>query len=447
MQVTRQQNALQAADPDIRQQNMKRIFREIGFVGMLMTTLSDFYFPGVGLPIVTMVGTAVFVCFSLLWPRPNDPVSRIRRRNTTTMAILLLGAYLVSAIWGVALFKTGSIKGALGMGLGTMILVAMLYQEDNVEFRRTVATFYTRLLVIHLVFWAFQAAVSIASGSFLDYILPITGVPTRHGISVEGVETRLDRYSGLYVEPAIYATNIYFFLTARLISSRLRLRFLDILAMATIVGSLSLTGILLVVFLVLLCLVKAVKDWRAALAALGVVAGLAGVAISVSNTDIMAVVVTRLNAPSADPSGRIRTVDALDSYLRLPEAAQLFGIGVGNTDVVDKVSNGMLDILISYGILGVAGIAALFVAMLRQRRVSPLLWVFIIAMLPGGTYFTIQGWWLWVGMMALASPAAVSVAKLEDLVDSCGTRDYGSGNGGSPVDAATTGSLLGQEPI
>ena len=392
-----------------------RLAKEVAFIGMLLITLSDFYFPSIGLPVVPMLGTAMFVGVVLAWPRPDTIASRIRRRSTTGVALTLFTVYVTSAIWGLFLFHSGSIKGAVGMGLGTLILTVILYQEENAVFVDTLMQFCTRLLVIHVGFWLLQGAVSLASHNFLDYILPVTGVPTRHGISVEGVDTHVDRYTGLFAEPAIYVTYIYFFVTVRLLRSDLKLRFLDLLAMATIVGSLSITGILLVVYLLVLCAIKSIRNWKSTLVITATVGLLAGAVLQMTDSDVMAILVTRLNAPSSDPSGRIRTVDAVQAFTRLPETAQLFGIGVGNSDILDKISNGVMDILVAFGIVGVCVLVVLFVSLLRQRKIPGLLWLFIIGMLPGGTYFTIQAWWLWIGMMALAGVRHVSTDENEGV--------------------------------
>jgi len=229
------------------------------------------------------------------------------------------------------------------------------------------------------------------------------------------VDTHVDRYTGLFAEPAIYVTYIYFFVTVRLLRSDLKLRFLDLLAMATIVGSLSITGILLVVFLLVLCAIKSIRNWKSTLVITATVGLLAGAVLQMTDSDVMAILVTRLNAPSSDPSGRIRTVDAVQAFTRLPETAQLFGIGVGNSDILDKISNGVMDILVAFGIVGVCVLVVLFVSLLSQRKIPGLLWLFIIGMLPGGTYFTIQAWWLWIGMMALAGVRHVSTDENEGV--------------------------------
>src|ERR1019366_4633313 len=133
----------------------------IAFIGALLISLSDFYFPSLGIPVVPMLGTVLFVTISIAWPKQETAEARKRRRTTTLLALVLISLYVASAIWGLVAFHSAALKGAVGMGLGTLILTVVLHQEENVEYRRTLLMFCTRLLAIHLAFWALQFFVSI----------------------------------------------------------------------------------------------------------------------------------------------------------------------------------------------------------------------------------------------------------------------------------------------
>ncbi len=370
---------------------------------MLLISLFDFYFPSIGLPVVPMLGTAIFAAVSMKWRTSDALRSRKRRRNAAGIALLLIVMYVCSAVWGLLLFKTGSVKGVVGMGLGTSLLTLIMSHGENEEYRKMLLQFCTRLLVIHVTFWAIQAFWYAATSNFLDFIQPITGVPTRHGTAAEGVLVRLDRFTGLYVEPGLYAQVIYWLITVRLIHSGLRLRLLDIVAMVTVAISLSISGMLLMAFLLTICGLKAIRNWRGALLSLAVVSALIVVGVTLKDTDAMTIIAARLNAPTADPSGRIRTTGGIETYGGLPDSAKIFGIGTGNSEAVDNFNfSFFMDLLASFGLIGAFVVAVMFVSLLRQWRVPQLLWLFIIGQLPGALTLTYPLWWLWIGMMALA---------------------------------------------
>ena len=387
---------------------MPNLWQETAFAGMLLISLTDIYFPSIGLPILPMVGTAIFVTASFCWPRRVDHVSNVRSRKTTLLALLLTAVYCVSAIWGLIAYGSGSVKGALGMALGTLILTVVLYQEDNPEYREAIFKFCTRILVFHLVFWTIQFTVYILGNTYVDLIQPITGVPTRHTIGAGGIDLNLDRCSGLFGEPAIYATNIYFFVTARLIWTGLRPKLLDFLALGTMFASLSVTGILLGILVVVVYFVKALGHIRSSLLVTTVI-GIAGLCVAtLTGGEVLDLAIARLTAPSNDSSTHERFVDTLNTFQNLPESAQIFGIGVGNVEMAEGrlvnsilVPNGVMELLTYFGLIGLAVVIVLYVSLLRLRRVPVYLWLFLLAMLPGGTFFTISMWWLWQGMMVL----------------------------------------------
>ncbi len=378
------------------------------FIGMLLISLTDIYFPSIGLPLLPMAGAALFVPVSLSWPMPTDSASRARHRKTASVALLLVALYCISAIWGLLAFKSGSVKGVLGKGLGTLVLTVILQHEGNPEYRKALFKFCTRILVFHISFFLIQFLIYVITKNYVDLIQPITGVPTRHIIALSGMDLPLDRCSGLFGEPAIYSTNIYFYVTARMILAGNRLKWIDLVALATMIISASLTGVLLA------CLVLAVAIFRAlglsrSMLLFGIIGFVAAVGLeSIGGISFVDVIVTRIAAPAADTSTRERFSDTFKTYGELPESAQIFGIGLGNVDMAvgrlinaELLPNGVIELLSYFGIVGGALVVIMFVYLLRIRRVPNLLWLIVLAMLPGGTFFTILMWWFWQGMMVL----------------------------------------------
>ncbi len=378
------------------------VWQNTAFIGLVFMSLSDVYFPSIGVPIVPIFGAVLFIFASLMWTRSNNPAARLKRRNTVLTCISLIFFYVLSVLWGLLDFGSGGIKAAVGMGIGTIVLMLILYQEDNEDYRQTLLKFIGRLLVFHLTFWMIQFVVYIVSHNFIDFLLPITGEPTRHTIGAAGVEVRLDRCSGLYAEPSIYVTNIYFLVTLRLIRSKLKPTFVDYLALASMIASIALTGIALAAFVLFFVIVKSIRSYRSALTVLGIFV-IVGIGVSAfGNTDLMTIIFIRVDAPTSDPSGKVRTVDALAKYQKLPESAQLFGIGVGNTEVLDHISNGLLDILINFGLIGSCILLGVFIYLVCMHHATTMFWVFFVGMMGGGPYSTILMWWVWFGGMIFA---------------------------------------------
>ena len=299
--------------------NAPRTARLLVLTGMLLITLTDFYFPSVGIPIVPIAGMALFVLSSTRWSVGFVAEHRIRRCNTTFIGLVLIVIYLCSVAWGLIAFRSGSAKGAIGMGLGTLLLVFVLDRGRNEEYRGLLVRFCGVLLALHLVFWIVQAAWFGVTGRFLDYVQPITGTPTRFGTGAEGMLIKLTRFTGLFVEPAIYSQFVYWAVTVRVLHNRLRLRLLDVIAMVTVAISMSISGILLMLFVLGVCAAHTLRGWRAAGAVLIGILSIIGLASALQDTDAMKILTARLTAPEADPSGRIRTVGGLEVFAGLPQ--------------------------------------------------------------------------------------------------------------------------------
>ncbi|HLK58354.1 MAG TPA: hypothetical protein VKU00_17435 [Chthonomonadaceae bacterium] len=364
-------------------------------------SLNDFYFSKLSFPVVPMFGTVLFIAATLALPRPQLPESARKKHVTTLLGLGLSVLIFLSALWGLAAFKSATIKGPAGVGFGVLLFCITMLQEDNPEYKARLFRFLNAILAIHLLAWLVQYISIPLFHTYLDYLKPITGMPSRYGFSYQGVSVNIVRCTGLFAEPAAYATFMFMGISARMIRSGGKLRFFDLLLIVSIAGSMAITGFVLI----FVCL--ALWGWRSRRASaiwvtLLVLSSVGFVLVVMySDLPVAQFIQLRLQTPSSDNSIRIRTQDALEGYTRLPESAQIFGIGFGNYDVAEKVSNGLLNILIYLGMLGGPLVSIVFVGLLCQRRFPRSVWLFLMATLPFAPPFTLALWWLWIGQMVL----------------------------------------------
>ncbi|HLK60056.1 MAG TPA: hypothetical protein VKU00_26080 [Chthonomonadaceae bacterium] len=370
------------------------------FFGQFLLSLYDFYFSSLGFPIVPVTGTVLCVASTLLISRSQQTDPR-KKHRTLLIGLLLVCFFFISSLWGLAAFKTATIKGPAGISFGILIYCIMTLQEENATYKDWIFRFLNIILVFHLIFWFIQFLDFVIFHNFLDFLKPITGTQTRHGAPLQDLVTSLTRFTGLFAEPAAYSTFIFMGVTTRMIRNAWRLQLFDGLLIFSVLASLAITGIFLVLIILGVWGFKVLRTRRAwaIMAAVFVLIGI--FLLSQINSPYMKLIIFRLQTPSSDASVRIRTEDAMGSYTRLPEIAQIFGAGFGNYGVSENVSNGVLNLLIFLGILGTALVVVLFTWLLRQRRFPGWVWLFLTVTLPFAPPFTLQYWWFWIGMMVL----------------------------------------------
>ena len=371
------------------------------FIGQLLLTLYDFYFASLGFPIVPVFGAVLFVTATLMLPRPQRAESARKRHRTILLGLLLGFLFFVSALWGLAAFKSATIKGPAGISFGILLYCVTMLQEDNVEYKEYLFRFLNVILALHLFAWILQFLSFTFFHNFLDYLKPVTGIPSRHGAPMEELVTKISRYTGLFAEPAAYVTFIFMGITARMIRNDLKLKLFDGLLIASMALSLAITGY----FLILICLVFWASTVLRTPRAWSILAVLLGVLIVYGSTQMdspyLKIIVLRLATPSSDASVKVRTTNAFESYNDLPESGQIFGAGFGNYALTENVSNGLLNLFIFLGVLGAPIISGLFIWLLRLRRFPWMVWLFLFATLPFAPPFTLQNWWLWIALMVL----------------------------------------------
>jgi hypothetical protein len=237
-------------------------------------------------------------------------------------------------------------------------------------------------------------------GTYLDFIEPITGVPTRHLHGLIGVTGPVTRFTGLFAEPAIYSAFIYMCVSARMLRNNCRFTRFDWLASITMLFSLSIYGYFLFSILIGTMLVKTGHAMRALAVAVMVLAPAIGF-LALSDNPVAQMIQVRVEAPLSDPSGNVRLNKPFEYYDHLPDQAQAFGIGLGNYDEEFGEGNGIASLLVFLGAFGTAGFAITLGAILVNREFPLAGWVFLGATMLGAPLFTNQYWWLWIGMMLI----------------------------------------------
>lgn len=370
------------------------------FLSFLLMSLTDFYFPAIGLAVLPILGFAIFCVVLPHFPCMTLEKSRVdvAKRQALLTALLLL--ILVSSVWGVMLSGAIYIKGPIGFGMGAIVLFAVLQRKENEAFKKALLKSVSAILAIHLFFWTVQILYWAATGTFIDYIEPITHSSSRN---VYGAgDLVLFRFTGLYAEPAIYTLFVFMGLSIRLLASDFKLNIFDLgLVLSTFI-SLSILGIFFILILLGVYLIGS-RNWKAFLAVATLLTFGIGF-LYFGKTPITDYIVTRTFSPTSDSSGKDRFVDGFVEFFNSPEVETLFGKGIGNYDRITQAGNGFAYLLQFLGIVGVVLLFVLLSAVFVMHRTKLYAPFLILLSLVGAPIPTYSYWWFWIGSLVIVMP-------------------------------------------
>ena len=370
------------------------------FLSFLLMSLTDFYFPAIGLAVLPILGFAIFCVVLPHFPCMALEKSRadVAKRQALLTALIVL--ILVSSVWGVILSGAIYIKGPIGFGMGAIVLFAVLQRKDNESFKKALVRCVTAILAIHLFFWTVQILYWAATGVFIDYIEPITHSSSRN---VYGAgELVLFRFTGLYAEPAIYTLFVFMGLSIRLLASDFKLNFFDLGLILSTFISLSILGIFFILILLGVYVIGS-KNWKAFLAVAILFAFGIGF-LYFGKTPITEYIVTRTFSPTSDSSGKDRFVDGFTEFFNSPEVEIIFGKGIGNYDRITQAGNGFAYLLQFMGIFGLTLLFALLSAVFAIHRSKLYVPFLILLSLVGAPIPTYSYWWFWIGSLVIVMP-------------------------------------------
>lgn len=377
---------------ELRHDQPRPVANALYHLGFLLISLNSFYFPQLGLPVVPFAGATITL--AAVW---LDHASRAQRSigggffvfNAIALAILCLLATLSGTLGS---FETYYYKTVVGYGLGFMIFFALSNYGDRLEY---IHRLVSRIAWLHVTAYGIQFFSYITTGKIVDYIYPITGEFSR----LEG--SQITRFTGLWAEPAMYATFSYGCLVARLAFQDLRFKLLDALLVVSILISRSASGYGLLLFLSIVFAVRGIRR-PSNLLRLVLVLTFGALAVAFSGIDLYGVL-DRIKYFSDDYSGAIRFLGFNESYATLSWMQRIFGAGIGSQQALETGHNGIYMGIIGWGAIGVATWLAMiaFNWKRQKRRWLPLLmWSGSLVAAPQQTW---PYWWMILGATAIGS--------------------------------------------
>jgi hypothetical protein len=367
----------------------------------MLLSLHDFYFLSLKLPVVPIAGAVLYlVTIFVGYPHGTRPASSVSLLVTVSMAVAVLIDVLVVSSSSDSL----ALKAPLGYLLGIGALWISVSRPPSLvtpDLHRVVST----ILAVHLVAWLLQVIVYYSFGTYLDVSGWISDNPSRHDTFFYGWGYRggLQRFTGLYAEPAIYSHSIFMMVSWRLTGTRWRPHLLDGLAVATMVCTWSLTGLLLSAGLGAFVLASRIPAKYKAVA-LTMFSALAGLALFLNRT---AYVIERSSQGSRDGSTYGRFVAGWEYLTRQHGLSLLVGRGLGTYegDVmhIGRTGSGIFDSLVYTGVLGTVAFLVAFLVLFYIHKASlqpVLLWAGSFLSSPLQTNMM---WWTWAAGMMCAS--------------------------------------------
>lgn len=355
----------------------------------------DFYWASIGLPILPPLGALGLISYALIKGRPVE-FSSIAAG--LAMVFILMGSF----VWGLAGLNNGQIKGVIGLFIG----LAVFFSVRSLWGRQAaMARALDIVLTLHLFLLACQLAVYGLTGNYLDYLVNVTGEPTRYRFVSYGMD--LVRFTGAFAEPAHLATFLCFGLASRLYLRGFVFGRFDYLLVAAVLPTVSSYGLALLSVILFLALChRRISPVR-------IVGAMSAVALAVLSAalvwpGIAEVMLTRLLNPLGDGSGYLRLVQGFQDFAALSSTQQVWGVGVSNYQLLGNMYSGVSFSLQQLGFIGLGGF--LFcLAMLLANSKAPLFALGIVAAtLFGSSLLTNAFWWFWLGLLSLDRVAAKS---------------------------------------
>jgi hypothetical protein len=226
-------------------------------------TLQAHYFSSVSLSPFPILGA--FILFGYA-----TAISKFQVSRTILFAMLFFS--LLTGIFSIMAVKNG-FGSAFGQFVAYLfnyltVFSILLLRKNNSSI---LLSAFTITLKIHIAFWLIQAVYWLMTGSFLDFVEPITGDASRYssskGISIHG--TRIPRFTGLYLEPGTYSNYLYGILVVRLLLSG-KADLLGLIGCVSMFLSFSLFGAIFASSYCLIYVIEAEKKILKFLIAMGV---------------------------------------------------------------------------------------------------------------------------------------------------------------------------------
>lgn len=368
------------------------------FPAILVLSLWDFYWLGAQLPVVSVTGGALLLIVTV-----PQRLNAAKVRGVTAMSIAMLAGVAVSTLWGLRAF-TIALKAPIGIAFGIVVWWSVLTRTDSLA--RAVIRVLGVVLTLHVIAWIIQAVVVRTTGTYLDY----TGMFSDNSARGEtyayalGFSGEIVRGTGLFAEPSTYSTFVYMCVSARLAHNEFRLRLLDWIALATMLQSISMSGVGFCCVIVVIATLSMRRVSRAVLAlgATGLV--FAPLAYGIGS----AYFVERTRNLGEDGSARHRFESGWEFFLSHDFWTMAFGRGTGAYSFEYGRTAEYLDLLISVGVVGtlviLGGFAWLFLGYFRTGWRALILWA---ALIPAAPLHTNPFWWVWTACL-LARPADVT---------------------------------------
>lgn len=358
---------------------------------MFILSAYDAYFLFMGVPVTPIIGFVALRTVGHPWPH-------IQRAGSIFILLILAALTLASSIWGLTYFGELALKGPLGMLLGIYVLGFVLARGIPA---RTLYDAFNIVIVLHLGFWAVQFIVFFTTGTVVDYLGAITGIPVR--ATYFGVT----RFTGFFTEPAGFGFFLFMALGARLSYNRSRLKALDALILLAVVSTLSISAYFIAAAALILALVQMPRR-QAVLVVGGLAVAVGAIVFAASRANPLLVdwLLVRATNPTADASGAVRTSAVATQILRQSYAVQALGIGVGNYGYSAGAVSGIQNLFEAFGLIGgsmfLGGVFTLF----YTRGVTLSAGAVWALSLLSFSIWTITYWWLWTALLIVFSSAA-----------------------------------------
>jgi hypothetical protein len=385
---------------------MRRLTLALTVFSILVMSLHDFYSQSIKLPVVPITGAGLFLLVVVVaYPARQGPA----RLTTLVVAVVLAAAVLLNTLLISINFDQIAVKAPLGYLFGIGLLWATTSRDPKL-LGPALSQAVTVALVIHVSAWCLQVAIYYATGVFVDATGWLSDNPSRHESAFYSwsYHGELQRFTGLYAEPAIYSTGAFFLVTWRIVANHWRPRLLDAIAVGTMVGSWSATGLLLSMGIGAAVLTSSRVRTAYKISA-GIVFGL--LAYMTVWLGKSAYFIERSARASTDSSINGRFVAGWEFLSRQADIPLLVGRGLGTYAADIGRGSGITDALVYTGALGTALLLVAFAFLFRIHHLPVQAYVLWLGSLLSSPQQTNLMWWAWAaGMMSVSMAVDQRVA-------------------------------------
>jgi hypothetical protein len=283
-------------------------------------------------------------------------------------------------------------KSVIGYSVGVVVLISIMLRPSSSNWLERCLT---AVLIIHVTAFLLQFGVLQTTGIVLDFVQPVTGETSR----VFG--GALARCTGLWVEPAMYATFIFGMVIVHVAAMGGRFGIIDGIVLLTIVISRSTTGIVLVGFFTLLMVLTRLRG-ATRLAGFGTLV-CAAVIIAWLMPENVLESFSRIEFMSDDNSAVIRFYGLAEQIERMSPIELLFGLGIGSPVALTTGHNGLYMNLVGLGCIGFCLFWGGVAMIIGSRKLTSTLLIAWAPSLLGAPQQTWAYWWFVLGFAAYFS--------------------------------------------